>query len=42
MHIKVQYSRGEQYALQVNALFSETSALNSTNVEEMFVQISEL
>ena len=38
---KVQYSRGEQYAQQVDALFCETSALNSTNVEELFIEICE-
>ena len=38
----MQLSRGEQYAQQVNALFCETSALDATNVEELFIQISEL
>lgn len=38
---QVQLSRGEQYAQQVNALFCETSALDATNVEELFIQISE-
>ncbi len=38
---QVQLSRGEQYAQQVNALFCETSALKATNVEELFIQISE-
>ena len=35
-------SRGELYAEQVDALFCETSALNALNVEELFIQISEL
>ena len=37
---QVQLSRGEQYAQQVNALFCETSALDATNVEELFIRIS--
>ena len=41
MHpLQVQFSRGEHYAQQVNALFCETSALDATNVEELFIQIS--
>ena len=35
-------TRGEQYAHEVGALFCETSALESTNVEEFFVRICEL
>ena len=38
---QIPYSKGEQYAAQVNAIFTETSALEATNVEELFVQISE-
>lgn len=38
---QIQVSRGEQYAQQVDALFCETSALDATNVEELFIQISE-
>lgn len=37
---QIQFSRGEQYAQQVSALFCETSALDATNVEELFIQIS--
>ena len=40
--VQISYSRGEQYAAQVSAIFTETSALEATNVEELFVQISEL
>lgn len=39
-HMQVPYSRGEQYAQQVDALFCETSALTAKNVEELFVKIS--
>ena len=42
LHIQIPYSKGEQYAQQVNAIFVETSALEATNVEEVFVHISEL
>ncbi|XP_064393542.1 ras-related protein Rab-22A-like [Halichondria panicea] len=37
---EVPYTRGEQYAEQCKALFCETSALNATNVEQLFVKIS--
>ena len=37
---QISYDKGEKYAAQVNALFCETSALNATNVEELFIQIS--
>lgn len=40
--IQISFSKGEQYAQQVNAIFVETSALEATNVEEVFVHISEL
>ena len=40
--MQILYGRGEQYAHEVGAIFCETSALESTNVEELFVQISEL
>jgi len=40
-HTQILYGRGEQYAQEVGAIFCETSALESTNVEELFVQISE-
>ena len=37
---QIPHDKGEKYAAQVNALFCETSALNATNVEELFIQIS--
>lgn len=37
---EITYSRGEHYAQEVNAIFCETSALDATNVEELFVKIS--
>ena len=40
--LQITYDKGEEYAQKVNALFCETSALNATNVEELFIKISEL
>ena len=37
---QISYDKGEKYAAQINALFCETSALDATNVEELFIQIS--
>ena len=39
---QISRQRGAEYAQEVDAIFMETSALNATNVEEIFVQISEL
>ena len=37
---QISRQRGAEYAQEVDAIFMETSALNATNVEEIFVQIS--
>jgi Ras-related protein Rab-22 len=37
---EISRQRGAEYAQEVDAIFMETSALNATNVEEIFVQIS--
>ena len=37
---QISRQKGAEYAQEVDAIFMETSALNATNVEEIFVQIS--
>lgn len=37
---EIPYKRGEEYASSINAIFKETSALDATNVECLFVEIS--
>ena len=37
---QISHERGSKYAEEIGAVFMETSALNATNVEEIFMLLS--